>query len=195
MSGSILINALVGQLTAQSYAYTPTMAQDVVGVYDSNFFQMFPDARPIKVSLKEAAKLMKHPVESGATITDHRIILPIGISMSMVLTPETYVDTYMQVKAALLSSVVLCVQTNTGYYKNMVVAAMPHEENPAHFDTITMNISLVEVQFVQAQTSQLPDTQKPTGNKTAKAATSTEAGAATTKAKSSAAYSMVFGAS
>lgn len=182
-------------MSYSSNAYNPTMAYDVVGVFDSDFNQLFPDARPLKASVRETAKLMKHPVESGATITDHRIINPIGISLSMVLTPETYVDTYNQIKAVFLSATVVYVQTNTAFYSNLLIGAMPHQEDPAHFDTIAINLSLEEVEFVQAQVSALPDTQKQGGNKTATAATATQTTAATTKAKSSAAYSMLFGAS
>lgn len=69
------------------------VAQDTVAVYTQDFSQVFRNARAIKAVVKEQAKVMEHPVESGAIITDHRIILPTEVELSLILTPATYRET------------------------------------------------------------------------------------------------------
>lgn len=172
--------------------YTATNAYDVVGVFDASFNQLFPDARPLKAAVKETAKLMRHPVESGATITDFKVINPITIDLPLVLKSETYVDTYYQIKGVFLGNNTISVQTNTGLYPNMLISAMPHEENPEHFDTITLTLKLEEVLIATSSVSTLA--KQNGGNKTGKAASGTETENATGKTKeSSAAYSLLFG--
>ncbi len=147
-------------------------AVDEVAVFDQNFNQVFGGARPIKASVNEIAKAMEHPVESGATITDFRIIEPVEINLSMILDGSTYKDTYHTVKQFFLKSTLLVVQTKTGSYSNMMINKIPHEEDPALFDTITMAISLKEVIIVTAQYGTLP----PTAVKHAKDTTTTDTG-------------------
>lgn len=171
--------------------YAPTQSQDVVGVFDQQFNQLFADARPIKANISPTAKLMRHPKETGGTITDNRIFEPIKITLNLIFKAETYVDMYQQVVAAFNSESALLVQTNVTLFQNMFIAQMPHEEDPSHYDTITMSLHLEECLFVTAQTAaapSLPDTNKNRGNKTAAPATTTESSEGTTKAKSSVLY-------
>jgi len=179
-----------GSINTLGDGYTPTAAQDVVGVFDQSFNQLFTDARPLKANIKKAAKLMTHPVETGSVLTDHRVIGQIEIGLAMVLTPETYVDTYNQINAVYIGVNTVQVQTNTGLYPPMLIESMPHEENPEHFDTITMVIKLIEVIFATPSSSPLPNV----GNKTGQPATPTQKDSANGETEqSSAAYSLIFG--
>jgi hypothetical protein len=131
-------------------------AVDVVAVYDSNFTQIFPNARPLKVTVKEDAKLMEHPLETGAIITDHRIVLPIEIEISFFLGAEDYRNTYRIIKQYYLNATLLTVQTRSGIYNNQLIASLPHEEDPAQYDTLMMAVSFKQVQFATAQFSLTP---------------------------------------
>lgn len=131
---------------------------DVVGVFDSGFNQLFPDARAIKASIKEDAKTMEHPIEDGEVITDYRIINPVEINLSLILRPETVEDTYKLIKSYFLGEELLTVQTKVDVYSNMVVQAMPHEEDSALQNTITLAFSVKEAIIVEAQFGQLPPT-------------------------------------
>lgn len=131
-------------------------AADVVGVFDSDFNQLFPEGRPIKATIKETAKGMEHPVEDGSTITDHRVIEPTEITLTLVLVGEEYPDTYGTIKALFLKSDLLIVQTKTGSYPNMMIVEMPHDETADVFDGIPMELQLREVQLVTAQFQALP---------------------------------------
>lgn len=173
------MSGIINTLAAGFQGLVSSLAQDVVAVYDLDFEQIFRDARPLKATVKETAKLMQHPVETGALITDHRVINPIEIDLSMVLTPETYRDTYYEIKDFFLGLETIIVQTSTDVYEHMLINDMPHEENPEHFDTITMVIKLREVIFVKSSTSELP-----VGNKEGKPATPTVKEETTGKADS-----------
>jgi len=131
-------------------------AADVVGVFDSNFSQLFPMARPLRAQVKEQAKVMEHPVESGATVTDHRVILPIEIEMTVMVNGAEYRDVYGAIKERYLKTETLVVQTKTGSYPNMIIAGMPHEETVDVFDAVPMFLQFREVLFVTAQFQALP---------------------------------------
>ena len=125
----------------------PTTAYDQVAVYDQDFNQVFPLARSIKAVVKEEAKVMEHPLENGATITDHRVILPVEIELSMILPTPGYQDTYRQIRQYYLNATLLNVQTKSGVYYNQLIAAIPHEENPDLYDAISLALTLKEAQF------------------------------------------------
>lgn len=129
---------------------------DEIAVFDANFQQLFVGARPTKATVKEVAKLMEHPIEDGATIADHRIILPIEIEFSVVVNSENYVDTYNQIRSVFFGVNLNTVQTKTGRYGNMMIEQMPHEESPDTFDTITIALTFKQVFIVKAQYGKLP---------------------------------------
>lgn len=133
-----------------------TQASDVVGVFTSDFIQVFERARPLKATIKEDAKVFDHPLETGATITDHRIILPIEIEISLILQSKDYRDVYQQIKQLFLNATLLVVQTRAGVYENQLISSMPHEEDPEYYDTITLALKLKEAQFVEPQFASLP---------------------------------------
>lgn len=136
-------------------AGVPTAAADVVAIFDEGFNQVFERARPIKGMIKEAAKPMEHPVETGSTITDHRIILPVEITLTVILDPSDYRATYEQIKQLFLKSTLLTVQTRTGIYRNQFIVEMPHDEDPEMFDTVSMSIKTKEVILVDAQAGRM----------------------------------------
>lgn len=129
---------------------------DVVGIWDQDFRQVFADSRPVKASVVEPSKNMEHPIETGSVITDHRVILPVEIDLSLIMKAATYAAQYGQIRAAFISGELFYVHTRTGVYKNMMITDIPHEESPEMFDTITMALKMREVQFVTAQFLPLP---------------------------------------
>lgn len=124
--------------------------QDVVGVFDG-YSQVFAGARPMTAAVREEAKLMEHPVESGIVVTDHMVIQPVEIELSMTLTPETYRDTYQEIKKLFSEGKLLTVQTRTDSYENQVISALPHEETPDVYDTVLLDLKLKEVRIVSAE--------------------------------------------
>jgi hypothetical protein len=127
------------------------MATDVVCVLDANLAQVFETARPIKAVVKEESKAMEHPLETGAIVTDHRVILPVEIELSLVLSADEYRGTYRQIRDLFHKGELLTVQTRTESYRSMVVQSMPHEENADAFDVVMLALTLKEAQYVEAQ--------------------------------------------
>lgn len=138
----------------------PQLAIDVVAVFTQDFTQVFPKARPLKAVVKEEAKVMEHPVETGAIITDHRIILPVEIELSMMLNSVDYQDVYREIRSYYLQSTLLVVQTKSGVYENQLIASMPHEEDPDQYGVLTLALKLKQVQFVTAKYGVVPRSPK-----------------------------------
>lgn len=125
-------------------------AIDVVAVLDQDLNQVFPDVRALKAQVKEESKPMEHPLETGALVTDHRVILPVEIELSALVVVEDYREVYRQVKDIYLRGDLLTVQTRTDSYPSMLIASIPHEENGDMQDGITIAVSLREAKFVSA---------------------------------------------
>lgn len=111
----------------------------------------------MKASIAEGAKLMTHPLENGEVITDHRVILPVAISLAMILRSRDYRDTYAAIRAAFRRTDEFTVQTKTDTYRNMYLRDIPHEEDPDKFDTITIILEFVEAQFFTSQVQELTE--------------------------------------
>lgn len=143
---------------------TPTNAQDVVAVLASDFSQVFQKARAIKATIMRTSKAMEHPLETGATITDHRIVLPTNIELSFVLASEDYRAVYQQVRDLFKRGELLTVQTRVDSFPSMLIEKMPHEETPDMLDGVALALSLKEAQFVQPQFSALKVAQPKDSN-------------------------------
>jgi hypothetical protein len=161
MVGTVLASGIIGTIISDVDSAIASPSVDVVGIYDQNFNQLFSGVRPIKAKVNPEAKLMEHPIETGATITDHRVFLPIEIELNCVFTAVTYMQDYQSVVAAFNSDDTLIVQTRTDTYKNMVIKSIPHEESPDLGDTISMILSLRQVTIVSSQSSAVSSTTKP----------------------------------
>ena len=144
---------------------TATKAVDVVGVYDVDFNQVFPDARPLKASVSDEALFFKHPLESSATRTDHIIFQPVKIAMSMVMSGEDYKNVYKQIKQVYRSQTQLIVQTKTDTYENIFIQSIPHEESPANYDSIIMNLILEETKLAVTVITFIPESQSDSDTK------------------------------
>lgn len=126
-------------------------AVDVLAVLDKDLNQVFPGVRPIKATIREEAEPMEHPLETGALITDHRIILPVDIELSTVVAAEDYREVFRQVKDIYLRGDLLTVQTRTDSYPSMLITGIPHEETGDMQDGITLILILREAKFVSAE--------------------------------------------
>ena len=142
---SSIISSVIGQTTAQA-----------------GLGQMFQNARPMKATIRETSRVMEHPVESGVVLADHHIINPIEIDLPLVVTSsstgligtllgtlaQNYAATYAQIRQAFLNATPLAVKTRVGTYNDMIIADMPHEEDPEMFDVITIALHLKQVIYV-----------------------------------------------
>jgi len=136
--------------------FLSSFAYDYVAIFDQDYNQLFTTARAIKANVKEEAKLMVHPIETGATIVDHRIILPTEIELSLILLSDDYINVYNSIREYYYNSTLLIIQTKSGIYTNQIIESMPHQEDPAQYDVLTLALSTKQVQFVTAQYGTTP---------------------------------------
>jgi len=137
-------------------AYFPSLSRDSIAVYTQDYEQVFPKARVMKVLTSPTSKLMDNPLESGATVTDHRILLPTEITLPVFLKSGDYRDTYQKIKQLFVDGTFLIVETLADTYKNMVIAECPHEEDADIYDSLIVNLKFREVQIVTAQYEPVP---------------------------------------
>lgn len=135
---------------------TSSAAVDVVAVLDADLNQLFPEARPIKATVREEAKAMEHPLETGSVVVDHRILLPVEIELTCVLSSAEYADVFQRVKTVYRDGSLCTVQTRVDSYDSMLIVGMPHEEAPEMQDGVTLILQLRHVLFVDAQFRDLP---------------------------------------
>lgn len=135
----------------------PPVAADVVAVFNqATGTQVFSGARPLKATVAESAQLMTHPLEDGATIVDHRIILPVGLSLSMIVRPEEYRSVYQEIRQLFRASTQFMVQTRTDTYSNLYLQGVPHDESTEVFDSISIILEFIEALFTPVQIQALP---------------------------------------
>ncbi len=121
---------------------------DVVGIYDDALQPLFIDLQYMRAEVRESSQVMRHPVETGTMIADNHIINQTEINISVMIKSQFYTSTYNQLKQAFVAGTSLIVQTRTGVYANMIIADMPHSENPDIFDGVVMHLHLIEVLYV-----------------------------------------------
>lgn len=125
--------------------------QDVTAVLTPDLSQVFERARAIKASVNRQSKAMEHPLETGATVIDHRIILPNVIELSMILASTDYRAVYQQVADLFKNGTLLIVQTRVDSFRSMLIEKMPHEESAEIAEGVALALTLKEAMFVQPQ--------------------------------------------
>lgn len=123
----------------------PSFGGKTVFVTNQAGEEVFPKAQFLKAEVSPESRPMEHPVESGATITDHRILLPIEIELSTVLSSEDYKDVYKQIVAFYTQGTLLTVQCRAGTFTNQLIQAIPHTEDAEQYDAIVLSLKLKQV--------------------------------------------------
>lgn len=122
---------------------------DVVQIIDPDTLQqIFENARPILADIDESQRVMEHPVESGASIADFRVIDPKNLTLSLIIPAPDFTSTYEQIRTYFTNAQLVSVQTKTDVYQNLLISRLPHREDPEKFDVITLTLHLREVLYV-----------------------------------------------
>src|SRR5579863_7988022 len=123
----------------------PTFGGKTIFVTNQAGQEVFPHARFLKAEVTPESRPMEHPVESGAIITDHRIILPTEIELSAVLSSNDYKDVYKQITTLYANGTLLTVNCRAGSFKNQLIQSIPHTEDAEQYDAIVISIKLKQV--------------------------------------------------
>lgn len=105
------------------------------------------------------SKFCEHPIESGVTITDHKVFNPIEIDIRLSLPNYLYSAVYKELKEIYKKSPKLRIKTQTDWYSNMVLQGLPHEEKPENYDRIIFDLHFKEALIVDPKFIKLPATQ------------------------------------
>lgn len=131
----------------------PSFGGKTVFVVNQAGEEVFPNAKFLKVEVKPESRPMEHPVESGATITDHRILLPIEIELSTILSSGDYKDVYKQIVGFYTNGTLLTVQCRAGTFTNQLIQAIPHTEDADQYDAIVLSLKLKQVLIATTPTA------------------------------------------
>lgn len=146
------VQGIIGSVTNFTQSVLSMFGVDVVGIYDNvTFAQLFQSARPMKANVTRQAKLMEHPIESGAVVQDFMIVQPVEIELSLILANNEYQAVYQQFKGYFMTGTEISIQTKADVFPNMLIQAMPHEESPEMFDAIPLALRLKQLQQVLVQ--------------------------------------------
>lgn len=99
-------------------------------------------------------RMMEHPVENGAKITDYEVREPVQISLTASLSTadqSAASGAYNELKQLYTGGAPLMVKTSADVYGNMLVSGMPYDELPQNYDRVVFNLALKEVITVNAQ--------------------------------------------
>jgi len=154
------------QGVALGYPYLFPFGSDQPRVYFTDTEsgeEIWSDAKIMTVSNNPEALVMQHPTETGTSIMDHRVIMPIETSVRLILEKDVYRDVYSSIQEYNQSAKLVDIHTRTGINSNMAIVAFPHEEDPEIFDAILIEIHFREMIFVSP--SQGTMTQENTRNK------------------------------
>lgn len=105
------------------------------------------------------SKLCEHPIESGAMVTDHKFFNPVEIDIRLSLPNYIYRSVYKELRQIYEESPKLRIKTKAGWYSDMVLQALPHEEKPENFDRIIFDLHFKEVKEVEPKYIKLPTKQ------------------------------------
>lgn len=128
------------------------MAQQVVAIFSQESgAQRFTEAAMMRLQVTPSSKMPEHPLENGASVVDHRIILPTEANLAIFMTGQNYASIYQQVQTSFGSGELLRLQTYAGTFENMVLQAIPFEETPDALASVAMMVQLKEVKFFATQ--------------------------------------------
>ena len=108
------------------------------------------------VTVNEVSKLMAHPREDGSSAIDHKVDLPISITIPMIMRADEYRETYGALRQAKIAGTRLTVQTKSFTHTDMFLESIPREEVTEKFDTITVIVNLIQAILARTQVETLP---------------------------------------
>lgn len=131
-------------------------SQDLTALLDGeSFAQLFPLAAPMRVTVREIAKVTGFTTEDGSRRSDGIVYSPTEIDIPFMLTVDSR-SVYANMRQAWRSQKSLIVQTKVSSYPGMIIQEMPHEETPEQGNAILVNIKLMAIETIKPEYGVLP---------------------------------------
>lgn len=113
-------------------------------------------ASPMRATIRETSKLTSWPVEDGTQRTDHRVLDPIEIDLSILLASDQNRDVFDQLRQVYLRGDSITVQTKLRTYDAMMIMEMPHDETADVSNAFAVSVRLKQVITVKPEFGALP---------------------------------------
>lgn len=123
----------------------PNASSDLVGIYDENFNQLFPEARPVQMSYSETSKMMEHPIENGSIVVDHKVFMPATVEAVFIIQSDDYRSVYDQIENAYKNNTIVTIQGKAKSFNNMVLSSKLHDETAGMYDTVQVVVKFTEL--------------------------------------------------
>lgn len=135
--------------------------EDVVAIYKQldggGTKRILEGAESVQADIDEHMTFYQHPLENGRFIVDHRILQPVAIDFTMILTDSGASsllagggglrDLFGELRDLFIAGTFLAIQTRAKTYPNQVIQAMPHQETAGMFNAITLTFQSSEIQI------------------------------------------------
>jgi hypothetical protein len=164
-SFSNLMSGTYGE-SASSNQGTSSYAVDVVRITDEAGNQLFTQARAMRAAVNRSSSLCEHPLETGNTIADYKVIKPNISQLTMFIPADAYGSVYKEIEQAYTDSASLIVQTRASSFANMVITDMPHDEAPDLGDSVAVSLTLKEVVWFTSSVETMPAKEVSASKKT-----------------------------
>lgn len=166
MSSFTQLMGLVSGAQSAISLFGSSLAVDVVRITDENGNQMFATARAMRAAVNRSSELCEHPLETGNTIADFKVIKPNIAQLAVFIPGDDYGSVYKEIEQAYINSTSMIVQTRASSFANMVITDMPHDESPDLGDIVAVSITLKEVVWFTSSVETMPAKEVAASNKT-----------------------------
>lgn len=118
------------------------------------------------ITLEEAAtdtlQITEHPVQQGASITDHAYVKPASITIKTVFRAEEAAlsEVYEKLLTLQSSRIPIDVVTSNRIYKNMLLQSLSQTTNKSSENVLAIDFTLREVIFTSVEVVSVPEREK-----------------------------------
>ena len=137
-----------------------------IAIYGEGGGELLSSASIISCSVNDSSKLMEHPIESGAVISDYKVFNPVTASLVVALTETGYASEFAEIYGAYKNCEYVTLQTKTKVYSNLQILSLPHEATFRNISRPTITINLKEALVVEAAFTQGSNLKNPANTNT-----------------------------
>lgn len=123
-----------------------------VKIFDTDGNELFSNIKYLTLAVKQDSKLMEHPVETGAVISDHKVIYPLELEIQALVNPNDLQDIYFNLELSYKDSAFFTIQTKADIYENLVLVSLPHSENSKYANFLLVGARFKQVILAKTQT-------------------------------------------
>ncbi len=122
-----------------------------VRIFDlASFTTLFDSVNPTQVTIDDSHQAITFTVENGESRSDHVVINPISISISLLLTGDI-ANAYATIKQLYDENTLVGIQTRVSTYQPMLLESLSHDEDPSKVDAIELKLKFIEWKSIEPE--------------------------------------------